>query len=76
MGLKEPFLITGYNIDENNEPYVMGVLNAKDGFKGVVYKIVKGWLLRYAQLAFCMYVENTNMDETTLKTIKRILKKY
>ncbi|HRI19533.1 MAG TPA: PQQ-dependent sugar dehydrogenase [Panacibacter sp.] len=39
---KDPFLITSYNIDENNEPYVMGVLNAKDGLKGVVYKIVKG----------------------------------
>ena len=38
---KDPFLVTSYNIDENNEPYVMGVLNAKDGFKGVVYKIVK-----------------------------------
>ena len=39
---KDPFLITSYNIDENNEPYVIGVLNAKDGLKGVVYKIVKG----------------------------------
>ncbi len=39
---KDPFLITSYNIDETNEPYVMGVLNAKDGLKGVVYKIVKG----------------------------------
>jgi glucose/arabinose dehydrogenase len=38
---KDPFLVTSYNIDENNEPYIMGVLNAKDGFKGVVYKIVK-----------------------------------
>jgi len=39
---KDPFLISSYDIDENNEPYVMGFLNAKDGLKGVVYRIVKG----------------------------------
>lgn len=37
----DPFLISSCDIDENNEPYVMGFLNTKDGFKGVVYKMVK-----------------------------------
>jgi len=39
--LADPFLICGLNMDENNEPYVMGLLNTKAGYKGVVYKIVK-----------------------------------
>ncbi|CAN5600935.1 hypothetical protein BH10BAC2_BH10BAC2_32560 [soil metagenome] len=39
---KDPFLIISCDIDENNEPYLMGFLNTKDGFKGVVCKIVKG----------------------------------
>ena len=37
----DPFLICSLNMDENNEPYVMGLLNTKTGYKGVVYKIVK-----------------------------------
>jgi len=39
---KDPFPISSCDIDEKNEPYEMGFLNTKDGFKGVVYKIVKG----------------------------------
>ena len=38
---KDPFLIISCDKDENNELYLSGVLNTKDGFKGVVYKIVK-----------------------------------
>jgi glucose/arabinose dehydrogenase len=38
----DPFLICGCNIDENNEIYVMGILNTKTGPKGAVYKIIKG----------------------------------
>lgn len=38
----DPFLICGCDIINNNEVYVMGLLNTKDGSKGVVYKIVKG----------------------------------
>jgi hypothetical protein len=38
----DPFLICSCNMDENNVIYVMGLLNTKTGFKGVVYKIVKG----------------------------------
>lgn len=38
----DPFLIISCDIDENNELYVMGVLNTKTGFKGVVYKITNG----------------------------------
>jgi len=37
----DPFLICGINADENNELYVMGILNTKTGSKGAVYKIVK-----------------------------------
>jgi glucose/arabinose dehydrogenase len=36
-----PFLICGFNIDSNNEIYVMGLLNYSTGPKGVVYKVVK-----------------------------------
>lgn len=37
----DPFLICGINADENNELYVMGILNTKAGSKGAIYKIVK-----------------------------------
>ena len=37
----EPFLICSFNVDEDNEPYIMGLLNTKTGYKGMVYKIVK-----------------------------------
>ena len=37
----DPFLICGFNVDENNVLYVMGMLNTKTGTKGVVYKIEK-----------------------------------
>ena len=37
----DPFLICSCNVDEDNELYVMGLLNTKTGFKGAVYKIVK-----------------------------------
>ncbi|CAN5505483.1 PQQ-dependent sugar dehydrogenase [soil metagenome] len=37
----DPFLICGINADENNELYVMGILNTMKGSHGVVYKIVK-----------------------------------
>lgn len=39
---QDPFLISSCDIGYDLEPYVMGFLNTKDGFKGVVYKIVKG----------------------------------
>ena len=38
----DPFLICSCNADENGELYVMGLLNTKTGFKGVIFKIVKG----------------------------------
>lgn len=38
---EDPFLICGFNADENNILYVMGMLNTKTGTKGVVYKIKK-----------------------------------
>ncbi|ULQ52705.1 PQQ-dependent sugar dehydrogenase [Flavihumibacter fluvii] len=38
----DPFLICGSSVDENNELIVLGILNTKAGFKGAVYKIVKG----------------------------------
>lgn len=38
----DPFLICGCNVDENNELFVMGYLNTKTGYKGAVYKSVKG----------------------------------
>lgn len=37
----DPFLIISCGKDENNELYLLGVLNTKAGFKGVVYKVVK-----------------------------------
>lgn len=37
----DPFLIISCDKDENNELYMLGVLNTKTGFKGVVYKLVK-----------------------------------
>lgn len=37
----DPLLIISCSQDENNELYILGVLNTKDGFKGVVYKLVK-----------------------------------
>lgn len=37
----DPFLICGWNVDENNELFVMGLLNSQTGGKGAVYKIVK-----------------------------------
>ncbi len=37
----DPFLIISCDIDENNELYLLGVLNTKAGFKGVVYKLAK-----------------------------------
>ena len=37
----DPFLICGCNVDENNDLFVMGILNGKTGTKGAVYKIVK-----------------------------------
>ncbi|MDN3657256.1 PQQ-dependent sugar dehydrogenase [Ferruginibacter paludis] len=38
---KDPFLICGVNVDDNNELYVMGLLQTKAGVTGLVYKIVK-----------------------------------
>ena len=37
----DPFMICGCNTDENNELYVMGMLNTKNGTKGAIYKIIK-----------------------------------
>ncbi len=37
----DPFMICGCNTDENNELYVMGMLNTKNGTKGAIYKIMK-----------------------------------
>ncbi len=37
----DPFLICSFNVDQDGEPFVMGMLNTKTGNKGVVYKIVK-----------------------------------
>jgi glucose/arabinose dehydrogenase len=38
----DPFLIFSCNTDEYNELYLTGVLNTDAGFKGVIYKIIKG----------------------------------
>ena len=38
----DPLLIISFDKDENNELYILGVLNTKTGFKGAVYKLVKG----------------------------------
>ncbi|MEO6289307.1 MAG: PQQ-dependent sugar dehydrogenase, partial [Ginsengibacter sp.] len=38
----DPFLIYSCNTDEYNELYLTGVINTASGFKGVVYKIIKG----------------------------------
>ncbi|HLO82758.1 MAG TPA: PQQ-dependent sugar dehydrogenase, partial [Chitinophagaceae bacterium] len=35
------FLICGFGVDENNELVVMGLLNKKEGQKGVVYRMLK-----------------------------------
>lgn len=37
----DPLLIISFDKDENNELYILGVLNTKAGFKGAVYKLVK-----------------------------------
>ena len=37
----EPFLICDFDVDENNELYVMGLLNTKTSQKGAIYKIVQ-----------------------------------
>lgn len=37
----DPFLIFGFNSIDNNELYVMGILNTSTGGKGVVYKILQ-----------------------------------
>jgi glucose/arabinose dehydrogenase len=37
----DPFLICGFDLDDNKEPYLLGLLKTKAGFKGVVYKIVE-----------------------------------
>jgi glucose/arabinose dehydrogenase len=36
---ESPLIINSFNIDENNEMYLSGTLNTKEGSKGVVYKI-------------------------------------
>lgn len=38
----DPLLISSFNIDDNDQFYVLGFLNKKKGFEGVIYKIVKG----------------------------------
>lgn len=38
----DPFIIFSYGHDENNEMYVMGIINEKAGAKSVVYKITSG----------------------------------
>lgn len=38
----DPFLICSINFDQDHELCIMGLLNTKDGFKGVVYKVVQG----------------------------------
>ena len=37
----DPFLVFGFNTVENNELYVMGILNKEKGEEGVIYKIVQ-----------------------------------
>ena len=37
----DSFLISGFNVDENNVLYIMGFLNSEAGTKGVIYKILK-----------------------------------
>ena len=37
----DPLLICGCNVDENNDLFVMGILQGKTGTKGAVYRIVK-----------------------------------
>jgi len=37
---KDPFLINSCDVDENDEIYLLGVLNTGSGSKGVVYRVV------------------------------------
>lgn len=38
---KWPFIVNSFNVDANNDVYMMGVLNTDKGQQGVVYKLVK-----------------------------------
>jgi glucose/arabinose dehydrogenase len=40
---KDTFIINSCNVDDNGEIYLLGALNTKTGFKGMVYRLGKGY---------------------------------